>query len=55
MYAKWLQMHYTKPCSTKSRTNGNQYAIQYTNIYVWYIHRLLFDETILGCFHTCLI
>ncbi len=29
MDAKWLQKHGTKPCSSKSRNNSNQY------IYVW--------------------
>ncbi len=44
MFAEWLQKHCTKPCSAKSRNNGNY---QFTYIYVWYIHGLLFDEATL--------
>ncbi len=33
MDAKWLQKHCTKPCSAKSRNNGNGYSIHLH--YVW--------------------
>ncbi len=36
---KWLQKLCTKPCSAKSRNNGNQYSL----IFMCDIHRLLFD------------
>ncbi len=34
MDAEWLQKHCTKPCSAKSRNNGNQYSIHHETIIV---------------------
>ncbi len=44
MDVKLLQKHSTKPCSAKSRNNGNQYSI---HLYLCMMHHLLFDETII--------
>ncbi len=44
--AEWLQKHLTKPCSAKSRNNGNQYSI-HLYLFSYDIHRLLFDETLI--------
>ncbi len=44
MDVKWLQKHCTKPCSAKSRNNGNQYSI---HIHLCMMHRLLFHATII--------
>ncbi len=44
-YAEWLQKHSTKPCSAKSRNNGNQYSI---HLHLCMMHRLLFHETIIN-------
>ncbi len=41
MYAIWLQKHGTKPCSAKSRNNGNQYSIN-LGLYFYMIHRYYF-------------
>ncbi len=41
---KWLQEHCTKPCSAKSRNNGNQYSI---HLHLCMMHRLIFHETII--------
>ncbi len=44
MDVKWLQKHCTKPCSAKSRNNGNQYSI---HLHLCMMHHLLFHETII--------
>ncbi len=38
MDAEWLQKHGTKPCSAKSRINGNQYSI---HLHLWYTYETI--------------
>ncbi len=47
MYAEWLQKHCTKPCSAKSRNNGNQYLINLYLCMLYTVHSLLFDENLI--------